>query len=172
MTVTKQQQLEFAAMHIDKWKSGYDFAVIEKANDGQLCVRWPSICSGGVSKKEWQQERDKMSSKPEVDNSWHERGELPPIGCECEIKHKCWSEFQRVTVAAITKEYAIVEDDSVVAREQHYNLRDVTFRPLRTDREKAIDALIEIICANGFLAKDGTEARDIAERLYDAGMLK
>ena len=24
-----------------------------------------------------------MSSKPEVDNSWHERGELPPVGCEC-----------------------------------------------------------------------------------------
>ena len=59
MTVTKQQQLEFAAKHIEKWKSGYDFAVVEEATDGHLCVRWPSICTSGITKKEWQQERDK-----------------------------------------------------------------------------------------------------------------
>ena len=26
-----------------------------------------------------------MSSKPKVDSSWHERGEFPPAGCECEV---------------------------------------------------------------------------------------
>ena len=39
MTVTKQQQLEYAAKHIEKWKSGYDFAVVEETTDGHLYVR-------------------------------------------------------------------------------------------------------------------------------------
>ena len=167
MTVTKQQQLEFAAMHIDKWKSGYDFAVIEKANDGQLCVRWPSICSGGMSKKEWQQERDKMQKQQ--DNSWRERGELPPVGCECEIKHKCWSEFRRVTVVAITKEYVIVVDGQ---REQHYYLREITFRPLRTEWEKAIDEMATLIGVECQPSPINIGSKRAAEILYNAGYRK
>ena len=108
-----------------------------------------------------------MSSKPEVDNSWHEHGEFPPIGCECEVKHKCWGGFERVTVVAITKEYAIVEDDSVVAREQHYHLHDMTFRPLRTEREKAIDDMANLIARSVF-----GSAKCQAEKLYDAGYRK
>ena len=77
--ITKQQQLEFAAKHIEKWKSGYDFAVVEETIDGHLCVRWPSICTSGITKKEWQQERGKMQKQPaqsvqsKPDNSWRER---------------------------------------------------------------------------------------------------
>ena len=51
--VTKQEQLEFAAKHIEKWKSGYDYAVVEETTDGHLYVRWPSICTSGITKKEW-----------------------------------------------------------------------------------------------------------------------
>ena len=83
--VTKQQQLEFAAVHIEKWKSGYDYAVVEETTDGNLYVRWSSVCTSGITKKEWWQERKKMSSKPEVDNSWYERGELPPVGTICKM---------------------------------------------------------------------------------------
>ena len=108
-----------------------------------------------------------MSSKPEVDNSWHERGELPPVGCECEIRHNCWREFQRITVVAITREYVIVEYDSVVAREQHYHLSDMTFRPLRSEREKAIDEMANLIAKSVF-----GSAKCQAEKLYDAGYRK
>ena len=108
-----------------------------------------------------------MSSKPEVDNSWYKHGEFPPIGCECEVKHKCWDGFERVTVVAITKEYAIVEDDSVVAREHHYHLHDMTFRPLRNEREKAIDEMANLIARSVF-----GSAKCQAEKLYDAGYRK
>ena len=116
-----------------------------------------------------------MSSKPEVGSSWYDRGELPPVGCECEMKHKCWSGFNRVTVAAITKEYAIVEDDSVIAREQHYHLRDVTFRPLRAEREKAIDELAASI--GDEFKFEGYDlhtriTRSLSEFIYDAGYRK
>ena len=169
--VTKRQQLEFAAKHIEKWKSGYDFAVVEETADGHLCVRWPSICTSGITKKEWQQERGKMQKQPaqsvqsKPDNSWHERGEFPPVGCECYIRHSCWNseKYEKVTVAAITNEYVIVK---YVTLEQHYMLNDISFRPLRTEREKAIDA---VCMAIGDVGEDGLL---LIERLYDAGLLK
>ena len=109
----------------------------------------------------------------EQDNSWYERGELPPIGCECEIKHKCWNVFERFTVVAITKEYVIVEDDSVVAREQHYHLHDMTFRPLSTEREKAIDEMVGILKAKfNRPGVDGIAVFDIVNELYAAGYRK
>ena len=108
-----------------------------------------------------------MSSNPEIDNSWFDRGEFPPVGCECEVKHKCWDGFERVTVVAITKEYAIVEDDSVVAREQHYHLCDMTFRPLRNERERAIEDMANLIAKSVF-----GSAKCQAEKLYDAGYRK
>ena len=84
-----------------------------------------------------------MSSKPEVDSSWHERGELPPVGCECYIRHSCWNseKYEKVTVAAITNECLIVK---YATFEQHYMLKDISFRPIRTER----DELIEIISSS------------------------
>ena len=158
MTVTKQQQLEWLAKNLEKWNSGYDFAVVDKCSDGGFYVRWPSVCSSGITKKEWQQERDKMSSKPEADNSWHERGEFPPAGCECDIRHSCWNseKYEKVTVAAITSEYVIVK---YATFEQHYMLKDISFRPIRTER----DVLIEIIKKT-----DDTDDR-IADAILAAG---
>ena len=167
--VTKQQQLEWLANNLDKWKSGYDFAVVDKCTDGSFYVRWPSVCSSGITKKEWKRERDKMNSKPEVDSSWHERGELPPVGCECEIKHKYWVEFQRVSVLAITSEYVIISGHPTPAREQHYHLRDITFRPLRTEREKAIDEMKSLCAYPGSWC---STYKSFAEALYDAGYRK
>ena len=166
--VTKQQQLEWLANNLEKWRSGYDFAVVDKTGDGVFYVRWPSVCSSGITKREWQNERDKMSGKPEVDNSWHERGEFPPVGCECEMKHTCWDEFQRVFVLAITKQYVIVSDYSTPEIEQHYHLREMTFRPLRTEREEAIDELIVLV---GDIEKYPTW-RDAIVGIIDAGYRK
>ena len=140
--VTKQQQLEWLAKNLEKWNSGYDFAVVDKCSDGGFYVRWPSVCSSGITKKEWRQERDKMSSKPEVDSSWHGRGEFPPVGCECYIRHSCWNseKYEKVTVAAITNEYVIVK---YATFEQHYMLKDISFRPIRTERDVLLSVIVE-----------------------------
>ena len=104
-----------------------------------------------------------MSSKPEVDNSWHDRGELPPVGCECDIRHSCWNseKYEKVTVAAITNEYVIVK---YATFEQHYMLNDISFRPFRTQREKTIDKMANLIASSAF-----GSAKYQAEKLYDAG---
>ena len=113
-----------------------------------------------------------MSSKPEVDNSWHERGELPPVGCECYIRHSCWNseKYEKVTVAAITNEYVIVK---YATFEQHYMLNDISFRPLRTERDKVIDEMIGILKAKfDRPGVDGIAVADIVDELYDAGYRK
>ena len=163
--VTKQQQLEWLANKYKTWpEQGATFLGLSIAEVGKFAI----VNSHLITRQEWQQERDKMSSKPEVDNSWHERGEFPPVGCECEMKHTCWDEFQRVFVLAITKQYVIVSDYSTPEIEQHYHLREITFRPLRTEREKAIDELIVLV---GDIEKYPTW-RDAIVGIIDAGYRK
>ena len=169
--VTKQQQLEWLAKKYCIWP------VLDGAP-----IRMSSVAIGEVNNglgvahhirmDEWQQERDKMSSKPEVDNSWYERGELPPVGCECEMKHTCWDEFQHVFVLAITKEYVIVSDHSTPAIEQHYHLREMTFRPLSTERKKAIEEIASYFCDADGCQVTPCVADIISTRLYDVGYRK
>ena len=161
--ITKQQQLEFAAKHIEKWKSGYDYAVVEETADGHLYVRWPSVCTRGITKKEWRQEREKMGDKPEVDDSWHERGELPPAGVPVEL---WWGGSFAYNCEFITRRgrhYVMWNLDA--DRPDAADYMNSEFRPLRTEREKAIDAACKAI--DGVIG-----SRLIIERLYDAGLLK
>ena len=109
-----------------------------------------------------------MSSKPEVDNSWHERGELPPVGCECEYKPvndwvKC-----KVLFAGDSLYVLGVQEVEICVR-----VLDVDFRPLRTEREKAIDEMVDILKAKfNRLGGDGITVAGIVDELYDAGYRK
>lgn len=167
MTVTKQQQLEWLAKECHAWK-GRDFILV---SDTELGYRLP-VTAGChlITRQEWQQERDKMSSKPEVDNSLRKRGARPPIGAHVELWFGGSFAYNCEFICVRGRNYIVWNLDA--DRPDCADIMNSEFRPLRTERDKAIDALIEIICANGFLAKDGTEARDIAERLYDAEALK
>ena len=178
--ITKQQQLEFAAEHIEKWKSGYSYAVVEKDADGHLHVRWPTICTSGITKKEWQQERDKMqkqsvqtaqSAQPAPDNSWHERGELPPPETYCQFQ-KAGAQHGFVNCFVI----GIDDLGFCVCRvdmDYHASMSASDFRPLRTEREKAIDEMIGILKAKFDRAGvDGIVVADIVDELYDAGYRK
>ena len=174
--VTKQEQLAFAAKHIEKWKSGYDYAVVEKATDGYLYVRWPSVCASGITKKEWQQERDKMQKKQ--DNSWHERGEFPPVGCECEVKDGVvW--HKTFIVGFDADGYCVYTTPwNSLARDYDGDINQYNFRPLsplsplRTEREKAIDEMVSVILDyDGYMIASAT-AELVARQLYDSGYHK
>ena len=167
--VTKQQQLEYLARECHSWR-GRDFILV---SDTELGYRLP-VSSGChlITKKEWQQERDKMQKQaeqaqpelPAQDNSWHERGELPPVGGVCEamingewiaaevLRHRINSAGMNVAAVMSCASFGV------------YWAAD--FRPLRTEREKAIDAACKAI---GDVGEDGLL---MIERLYDAGLLK
>ena len=101
-----------------------------------------------------------------TDNSWYTRGDKPPIGCKCLIHHACWCKdiYHEVKIAAITDEYLIVkEDDS----EQHYYINQITFKPSKTEREKVIENMVEIMKSTG---SANLEINAVA--LYNAGYCK
>lgn len=88
------------------------------------------------------QEKD-MTKQQEMkqDNGWFERGELPLVGLMCEIRHSCWNseKYDKVTIVAITNEYLIVKYETL---EQHYMLKDISFRPIRTERDELVNVFI------------------------------
>lgn len=178
--VTKQQQLEWLAKKYERWPVVDEYVVMNGYGIG--------IAGGAhyITKGEWQQERDKMQkqaeqqSRPSQDNSWHERGELPPVGCECE-----WVDESGVEVAAGSLYPRIGDVVSVCAHKQtpggdviaiftwepgDNGLRVAAsrmpedFRPLRTEREKAIDEMVGVIKGAAF-----QDPEFIASILYDAG---
>ena len=102
-----------------------------------------------------------MSSKPVVDNSWHERGELPPVGCECLILN---GEAVMIVSHGSLSGLAVAFYPYGVGGLYSAALAG-SFRPLRTEREKAIDAAYKAI-------GDVIGGRLIIERLYDAGLMK
>ena len=162
--ITKQQQLEWLANNLEKWKYGYDYAVVEKAPDGYLYIRWPSVCTSGITKKEWRQERDKMQKQQ--DNSWHERGELPPVGATVEKKCKSatiWTEIKIVAAGNQLVIFGYPAGDESVGEWSDYE-----FRPLRAEREKAIDELNALV---GDIEKYPTW-RDAITGIIDAGYRK
>ena len=159
--VTKQQQLEYLARECHSWR-GRDFILV---SDTELGYRLP-VSSGChlITRPEWQQERDKMSSKPEVDNAWHERGELPPVGVPVEL---WWGgSFAYNCEFIVMRGNAYVVWNLDADRPDAADYMNSQFRPIRTELEKAIDAVCKAI---GDVGEDGLL---LIERLYDAGLLK
>ena len=166
--VTKQEQLKWLANNLEKWKSGYDYAVVEKATDGYLYVRWPSVCASGITKKEWQLERDKMQKKveqvvqPTQDNSWYERGELPPVGLPVELWVCGTFAYNCEFISKHGNNYVMWNLDRDRANSADY--MHSQFRPLRTEREKAIEEMDAALRNRGSAISDA-----ILGELYDAG---
>lgn len=106
-----------------------------------------------------------MSSKPEVDNSWHERGELPPVGCECSAV--CDGQWVTVEVLRHRVNNAGMNVAAVMSCASFNVFWATDFRPIRTEREKAIDEMANLIARSVF-----GSAKCQAEKLYDAGYRK
>lgn len=94
--------------------------------------------------------------------------DTPPIGVECEFTtnagynwHKTTLKYKDGSVFLTTANELFKVDDP-----------DVSFRPIRTDREIQVNAMVKAIQPNISLhARDGAEivAREAAEALYDSG---
>ena len=109
-------------------------------------------------------------------NEWFERGELPPIGSVCEMTHLgiFMHGWQKVTVETIftdtdgCKRVVISNCNKAIWGELMPVIRvdsDLKFRPIRTEREKAIEAAMKI-----HMPFDSDEEGFGA--LYDAGLLR
>jgi hypothetical protein len=103
-----------------------------------------------------------MSSKPEVDNSWHERGELPPVGVPVELWWGGWFAYNCEFITRRGHHYVMWNLDA--DRPDAADYMNSEFRPLRTEREKAID---EMLLAIDHIKEGNFET--FIGALYDAG---
>lgn len=99
------------------------------------------------------------------EHDWHARGELPPAGTEClcwfDDGRECWHEC--IVIGSIDSEiknrYVAV---SLIGKHDRKLVWANEFRPLRTEREKFIDAAMST-------AGDYHKLEDILGDLFDAG---
>lgn len=102
------------------------------------------------------------------EQNWHKEGDgLPPLNIKCECKIS--GEWQLVEIVAHHGCRAIFTSDSISTE---YNSRaGGYFRPIKTERGKAIDQALAVFDAN--TQPNRTIPLDVlAGWLYDAGMLK
>ena len=176
MTVTKQQQLEWLSKTHEEWPYIGPVMIMSDKSIGAYYGAPMPGCHF-VSLTEWQQERDKMqkqaeqAAQPAPDNSWHERGELPPVGVPVEL---WWGGSFAYNCEFITRRghhYVMWNLDADIPDASDY--MNSEFRPLRTERDKAIDEMIGILKAKFDRSGiDGITVADIVDELYDAGYRK
>lgn len=173
MTVTKQQQLEWLANKITKWPDdmGVILVSMDHLGNPKFSECWDAV-QVAITREEWQQERDKMQKQELPDNSWHERGEFPPAGTECEAEYDTQKrEWYKARVIGVDSGECFLRwidgrgDGSV---SNYKNPSD--FRPLRTEREKAIDEMVDVL--KDAIQDTKTVHKICASALYDAGYRK
>ena len=106
-----------------------------------------------------------MSSKPEVDNSWNERGELPPVGVPVELWFGGSFAFNCEFITRRRHHYVMWNLDA--DRPDAADNLNSEFRPIRTEREKAIDEMYQAAFSIG--SKINAET---IGAIYDAGYRK
>lgn len=110
---------------------------------------------------------DERYKTVEKDNTWFERGELPPVGTICKAYHEGSGEWLDAEV--LKHRVNSAANNVAVAM----GIRDFKLfwfsasRPIRTDREKAIEAAKAALLKKGSLAIITN-----LETLYDAGLLR
>lgn len=107
-----------------------------------------------------------MKSESEVTikvGNWHKNGELPPVGEVCEWLECSQTWWQTVTVAG----YYLNAAWLVPKGKEPITVYNPTgFRPLRTEREKAIDEMVDC------LGSRWANCEEIAAHLYENGYRK
>lgn len=108
-----------------------------------------------------------MESESEVTikvRDWHKSGELPPVGEVCEAYIDYPPQWVETEIVAHKDGFAIGWCKSVM--KGCYGDKANEFRPLRTEREKAIDEMVD--CLSSRLAN----CEEIAAHLYENGYRK
>ena len=114
------------------------------------------------------QKKAEQTTQP--DNSWHERGELPPVGCECEAMRD--GEWVAVEVLRHRVNNVGVNVAAVMDCTSFNVFWAMDFRQPHTEREKEIDEMVSVILDyDGYMITSAT-AELVARQLHYAGYHK
>lgn len=100
---------------------------------------------------------------------------FPPVGTVCDIElENGLAKWGRVKILFIGSDHAIFVGEH---GEQHFLLKDIKFRPIRTKEQiaadladKEIKKIAEIICRDGVFDIYDPELMESAVALYDSGL--
>lgn len=168
MTVTKQQQLEWMAKTFACWPVSRNSIKLSDYTLGSVATDTDYSDYMLITQEEWQLERKKLieQQRVEQDNSWYERGELPPVGCVC----MCTNSTEPVEVLRHRVNNTGTPVAAVMNTKTFHLFWTYTFSPIKTEREKAIDEMRTI---SGVGADFWSlTLRPFAELLYDEGWRK
>ena len=119
---------------------------------------WESVQSFKIVGDCYKPKQPESHSKPSADNSWHEKGELPPVGTECEY-NSAGDKWHQVEITAHAKLGLCFIEKGCAG--ENYTSRDASkFRPIKSEREH----LIGVISSAGNLS-DGM----LADAIIAAG---
>ena len=166
--VTKRQQLKWLAKRFDSLPFDGDSILMSDEVLGYLGHEHK------ITNQELKQERDKMQKQAEQtaqpDSSWHDRGELPPVGVPVELWWGGSFAYNCEFISNRGNNYVLWNLDA--DRPDSADYMNSEFRPLRTEREKAIDEMVSVILDYDGYMITSTTAKLVARQLHDAGYHK
>ena len=104
------------------------------------------------------------SASKRVANDWFERGELPPVGAECEYIIGERRGYKSCTFVGLNSRGSIVIEDCN-GEYRSYHSHQIKFRPIRTDRDNLIERAERDIESQASLVASTPQI----EALIDAG---
>lgn len=123
---------------------------------------WESVQYFKIVGDRYKPKQPESNSKPS-DNSWHERGEFPTAGAECEVKFNgVWYETR---VVGMNLDYCVFYSREFKDTLYDAHNEPMNFRPIKSEKEKFIEAAIDSV--GGEQAIIG--ARIVLGKLYDSG---
>jgi hypothetical protein len=149
---------------------GWMYFDAEEGNWDQGTWRWSERVSALVLVRDLIPVGELMQQPPE----WSGEG-LPPVGTECEVSMSAGMFGASVWVSCTILAYDIGITEIAVFRTKagaYGGAKRGFFRPIKSEREKAIQAMNPIICSQGMFSADGDACKAISAALYDAGYRK
>ena len=105
-----------------------------------------------------------------MSNEWFDRGELPPVGAVVDYSTSFFSSTDRNFGVCTVLAYHVgkVWIDISGSIDFVISLDVIKFRPIKTDKEKAIEAALSVMSTKTI---SNTQRKTI-NKLYDAGLLR
>lgn len=115
---------------------------------------------------------DNQEQGMKQDNGWFELGELPPVGTVCEYTLGANAPWYQCEIKYVISNDGVVMKRIPCGSEQYCGLHHkhpVSFRPIRTERDKAIDEIANVICESN---RFGYSDEYLAGVIYDLVVAK
>lgn len=111
---------------------------------------------------------EQLGNSEQLDNSWFERGELPPVGVKCEVYGALgqYNEWHKCEIFAVEFGRVFIKNDKGFTDRSITNIR---FRPIKTERENFIDAAIKVVTPEDSKMISTNTASNLFGKLYDSG---